>query len=283
MAFAVDLAPFFGSESASDVRVCITCPFTATTDTRPASPAQKRVDLAPSAATDVGSGGGAPAAAADAPAGDAEHNSPRHQQQRRTVREIPGHRLLLQAASEWAHCALADNWREEAEPVSVNSLGSGASNQVLFRCSRWRPGIRTHLHNDALTTNPTQTPSPPTHPIHPLHTTQGAPPTLEIRCDCESEAAAAELLLRTMYHTADLTAPLRGASQAMLLQVRRACCALCVAFCWVGWVGVVCCTFNTSRQPRNPHTNNPHQANQPPTTTTTTTNNNNDPTGLAAG
>ena len=46
-------------------------------------------------------------------------------------------------------------------------------------------------------------------------------PALELRLDDAAEAAAAELLLRALYSTADMAAPRRGAGQEALLRVMR--------------------------------------------------------------
>lgn len=43
---------------------------------------------------------------------------------------------------------------------------------------------------------------------------------IDLDLDCAEEEEAAVLLLRSLYATADPAAPLRGASQAELLQVR---------------------------------------------------------------
>lgn len=69
------------------------------------------------------------------------------------------------------------------------------------------------------------------------------PGVLELEVDNESEAEAAELLLKSMYSTANVALPLQGSNQAMLLQVNFPCLMLLYEAVHASCVCAACASY----------------------------------------
>jgi len=127
------------------------------------------------------------------PHADTPHTTPAPQH---VLRELPAHLLILQHASEWVRCKMSPEWNQVRRCHGQYTLGG-----MLAMWSRPQLLVKTHLP-------PPHTPLLVTTPFS--HHQQNEPGVLEVELDAAEDLEAAELLLRTMYSTADVARPLRG-------------------------------------------------------------------------